>query len=418
MMEKYQLFSPGTKLFLLLGFCILQSDCSDLSSKDLDQGKTSSDNVQTLEVIPGADQPGLYVPILRGKNVGLVVNHSSRVGDSHLLDTLLALDIQVKKIFSPEHGFRGDVADGAVIKDGKDPRTGLPVISLYGRNKKPTVDQLADLDILVFDIQDVGVRFYTYLSTLHYVMESAAENGKMVLVLDRPNPNGYYIDGPVLEPEHSSFIGLHPVPVVYGMTIGEYAQMINGESWLAEGIQCVLKVIPLMNYMRSNAYSLPVRPSPNLPTPASVLLYPSLAFFEGTTVSVGRGTDQPFQCFGHPSYSQDSFAFTPRSVQSSTNPPWEGKLCKGADLSGLGFHEIADWKRLNLSFLWEMYRNIPPTERFFREDGYFEKLAGTRKLREALENGIREDDLRKSWIPEHDNFRKIRSEYLLYPDFN
>lgn len=417
-MEKYQLFYPGAKLFLLLVFCIVQFDCSDLSSKDLNEGETSPNNVQTLKVIPGADQPGLYVPILRGKNVGLVVNHSSMVGDRHLLDTLLALDIQVKKIFSPEHGFRGDVADGAVIKDGKDPRTGLPVVSLYGRNKKPTVDQLADLDILVFDIQDVGVRFYTYLSTLHYVMESAAEQGKMVLVLDRPNPNGYYIDGPVLEPAHSSFIGLHPVPIVYGMTIGEYALMINGQSWLAGGIQCVLKVIPLINYVRSNAYALPVRPSPNLPTPASVLLYPSLALFEGTTVSVGRGTDQPFQCFGHPSYTKGLFSFIPRSIKSSTSPPWEGQACFGADLSGLSFQEVAEWKKLNLSFLMEMYHSISSEESFFREDGYFEKLAGTRNVRVALENGISEIEMRESWKPELEKFGNIRAAYLLYPDFH
>lgn len=358
----------------------------------------------------------LFVPKLRNKKVGLVVNHSSIVNRKHLLDTLLQLDIQVLRVFSPEHGFRGEEADGATIKDGVDQKSGLPIFSLYGKYKKPKPEWVADLDVIVFDIQDVGVRFYTYLSTLHLIMEAAAEQQKEVIVLDRPNPNGFYIDGPVLESEFSSFVGKHPVPIVYAMTIGEYALMINGERWLADSNQAVLSVIPLKNYDRSKPYALPVAPSPNLPTPTSVLLYPSLGLFEGTTVSIGRGTDHPFQCVGHPDYPQGEFVFTPKSVKASTSPKWQDQKCKGHFLGDLKLEEVAAWKKINLSFLLEFHRQLHD-EPFYRGDGYFEKLAGTMSLRQALDIGATESEIRSSWQEGIDDFVKIRSKYLLYPDF-
>lgn len=418
MIANYRILNLNGQLLALLLLFFGISSCTDLASRD--QGEVSQVLVsgnQAKNVIPAADQPGLYVPKLMGKKVGLVVNQSSRVLDKHLLDTLLSLDVNVKKIFVPEHGFRGDKADGAVINDEKDALTGLPVISLYGLNKKPTKDHLDDLDVLVFDLQDVGVRCYTYLSTLHYVMEAAAENGKAIIVLDRPNPNGYFIDGPVLDTEFSSFVGMHPVPLVYGMTIGEYALMINGEGWLSQGLKCVLDVIPLKYYDRDQNYQLPVKPSPNLPDQRAVLLYPSLVLFEGTEVSIGRGTDHPFQCFGHPDYGLGSYTFIPRSMPSSRSPKWEGKTCYGASLSALANDDIMGWRRLNLSWLLGMYEFLRDKTSFFREDEYFNKLAGTDQLKIALENGSTEAEIRLSWENHLEEFKSRREKYLLYPDY-
>lgn len=420
-MENYTIFLSGRWILLLLFSVLIQPACHDLSSRgeSVFPADAPADQGNLASVVPGAEQPGAYVPLLRGKRVGVVVNHASLVQGKHLLDTLLALDIDVHMIFSPEHGFRGEEADGALIDNSIDPRTGLPIISLHGRQKKPSPEHISGLDVLVFDLQDVGVRFYTYLSTLHNIMEAAAEQGKTVVVLDRPNPNGYFLDGPVLETEKfSSFIGKHPVPVVYGMTIGEYAQMINGEKWLSGGVECVLQVIPLMNYDRDKAYALKVRPSPNLPTAESVLLYPSLAFLEGTTVSIGRGTDHPFQCIGHPEYRLGSFMFTPVSRRESVDPKWKGTVCYGTSLQGLRMDDIQAWRKINLSFLLDMYAYLNERTEFFRADGYFEKLAGTDKLRKQLASGISEEDIRASWQTDLDLFKKVRSKYLLYPDFS
>ncbi|GGF23524.1 exo-beta-N-acetylmuramidase NamZ family protein [Hymenobacter cavernae] len=359
----------------------------------------------------GAEQFASYLPRLKGKRVGLVVNQTSRVGRSFLVDTLLAQGVMVKAIFGPEHGFRGEAADGALIKSDKDARSGLPVRSLYGATKKPTPEMLADLDVLVFDIQDVGTRFYTYISTMHYVMEAAAEQGKEVIILDRPNPNGWYVDGPVLEPANKSFVGMHPIPVVHGLTVGELAKMINGEKWLAGGRQCRLTVVPVAGYTHATRYSLPVPPSPNLPTPHSVDLYPTICLFEGTDVSVGRGTSTPFEVIGAPTQpSTRPFSFTPRPNPGSPTPPQNGKLCYGLDLKSTGNDLV-----FTLKYLLDFYQQSNVKDKFFTK--YFEQLSGTRTLREQIIAGKSEAEIRKSWEPALGQYKAMRKKYLLYTDF-
>jgi uncharacterized protein YbbC (DUF1343 family) len=361
----------------------------------------------------GAEQFAKYLPQLRGKRVGLVVNQTSRVGASHLVDTLLAQGVQVRSIFAPEHGFRGEAADGATIKDGRDTRSGLPVRSLYGATKKPTPEMLQDLDVLVFDIQDVGVRFYTFISTLHYVMEAASEQGKEVIVLDRPNPNGYYVDGPVLEPAHKSFVGMHPIPIVHGLTVGELARMINGQKWLAGGRQARLTVVPVAHYTHATRYVLPVRPSPNLPTARAVQLYPSVCLFEGTDVSVGRGTDMPFEVIGSPTQpATRPYQFTPRPNVGSPSPPQNGKLCYGLNL-----HQPTadDSTGFTLKYLIDFYRQSTAKEKFFGK--YFEQLSGTLSLRQQIIAGKSEAEIRQSWEPALGQYKLMRKQYLLYPDF-
>lgn len=362
----------------------------------------------------GADRMESWLSLMENRRVALVANHSSLVGGKiHLVDTLLSgysHTLELMKVFSPEHGFRGEAGAGTAVDDGVDEKTGLPVISLYGRQKKPSPGHLDDVDIVVFDLQDVGVRFYTYISTLHYVMEACAENGLPLVVLDRPNPNGGYVDGPVLEDEHRSFVGMHPIPVVYGMTIGELARMINGEGWLGEGISCDLAVIRCTGYDRTMEYHLPVRPSPNLPNHQSVKLYPSLCFFEGTAVSVGRGTQFPFQVFGHPDLKGD-FSFTPRSMPGmALRPKLEGKTCYGEDLRE--FQPEEGWSGLHLHWLLDTYRSFPDTIPFFTP--YFVSLAGTTSLQEQIKAGWSEKEIRRSWQPGLDEFKRIRSRYLLY----
>ncbi|MDX1477456.1 MAG: DUF1343 domain-containing protein [Saprospiraceae bacterium] len=372
---------------------------------------------QTQEIIPGADRLSRYVPMLMGKRVGLTVNHSSVVGKRHLVDTLRTLDIQIARIFAPEHGFRGTADAGEHLQDQKDPGTGLPVISLYGNKRKPSAEDLAGIDIMVFDIQDVGVRFYTYISTLHLVMEACVGTGIPVLVLDRPNPNGYYIDGPVLDTAYRSFVGMHPIPVVYGLTIGELAQMINGERWLAGGVQCDLTVVPCVNYDHTMTYTLPVAPSPNLPNLRSILLYPSLCWFEPTTVSVGRGTDKQFQVVGHPSADWGDYAFVPEPKPGASSPKHQGVTLTGHDLSSLTIDEIRSWGRLHLTWLLEAYVATGEKERFFANPGFFDKLAGTDLLRTQIMVGADEDEIRRSWSYGLEEYKQMRKQYLLYPDF-
>lgn len=373
--------------------------------------QTVSDKMQPL---PGAYSMSDYLPLLAGKRIAIVGNHTSMVGDRHLLDTLLSRNIKVMKVFGPEHGFRGKAADGALIDNTIDPGTGVPVISLYGDHKKPTRDDLQGIDLLVFDIQDVGCRFYTYISTLTYVMEACADNQVPLVVLDRPNPNGFYIDGPVLEKPFSSFVGLHPVPIVYGMTIGEYACMVNGEKWLTGGKPCQLKVIPCQNYTHASLYTLPIPPSPNLPTMNAVYLYPSLCLFEGTVVSVGRGTDTPFEVIGHPDYVIGSYAFTPRSIKGvSDHPLYEGKTCFGTYLRSVP-GEIHTEKKLQLFWLLNYYNILGLKDAFFTP--YFEKLAGTDLLRKQIQAGENEETIRAGWQPALRKFCSIRAKYLLYPD--
>jgi uncharacterized protein YbbC (DUF1343 family) len=373
--------------------------------------KTSAD-LQT-----GADQTEKYIPLLKGRSVALVANQTSMIGKKNLADTLLALKITIKKIFFPEHGFRGNEDNGEVLKSYKDKKTGLTCISLYGKeNKKPKAADLKDVDIVVFDLQDVGVRFYTYISTLHYVMEACAENKKKLIILDRPDPNGYYVDGPIMEEKYRSFVGLHPVPIVHGMTIGEYAQMIDGEGWLNNKIKCDLQVIPCQKYSHSDYYELPVKPSPNLPDMASVYLYPSLCLFEGTMVSVGRGTDKPFECFGYPNMPNATYTFTPHPVKgASADPPYNGKECRGYDVSVYGNMYMKYSRQLYLYWIIKTYQSAPDKANFFNP--YFLNLTGTDELEQQIKDGKSEEEIHKSWEPGLKKFKEIRKKYLLYKDF-
>ncbi len=364
---------------------------------------------------PGALSTEEYFPLLRSKNVGVVANHTSVIGNTHLVDTLLSVGVNVVKVFAPEHGFRGDAADGAVIDNSVDSKTGIPIISLYSSQKKPSEEQMKGIDVLVFDIQDVGVRFYTYISTLTYVMEACAEQKIQLIVLDRPNPNGFYVDGPVLEPAFSSFVGLHPVPVVYGLTIAEYAGMVNGEKWLSGGMQCKMIAIKCKNYTHDSLYVLPIKPSPNLPTMNSIYLYPSLCFFEGTVVSVGRGTKRPFEIAGHPAFSKGTYTFVPQPIKGvSDNPPLKGQSCKGIYYGAMA-ETIKKQKKLELQWLIDFYNDLKLEDKFFIS--YFEKLAGTNSLRRQIMQRASYFKIRNSWQPEIDKYMKIRSKYLLYPDF-
>lgn len=370
-----------------------------------------------LKLLTGAEQIDKYLPKITGKKIGLLVNQTSRVGNIHLLDTLLSLDVSVMKIFAPEHGFRGDADAGAVIKDGKDQKTGISVISLYGAKKKPGPTDFKDIDLIVFDLQDVGVRFYTYISTLHYVLEACAEQGIPIIILDRPNPNGHYIDGPMLDPAFSSFVGMHPVPVVHGMTMGEYASMIRGESWINSAFDLQMEIIPCEGYTHQTMYDLPVKPSPNLPNLRSILLYPSLCFFEGTEISVGRGTNKQFQIIGHPSLQsimKDSFQVT--SMPGAANPPHKDMICHGIDYSLTNVQNLYEQSRLDLEPLLTMYQAMGAKAAFFLPNNFFDKLAGSDQLRKQILKGMSEKDIRSTWKEGLDQFRKMREKYLLYPD--
>jgi len=366
-------------------------------------------------ILPAAYTPGDYIPLLEGRKTGIVANHTSLIYKTHLVDSLIALGINVVKIFGPEHGFRGDQPDGKEISNTRDPKSGVEVISLYGAHRRPTAADMEGLEIMLFDIQDVGTRFYTYISTLTYVMEACAENGIPLILTDRPNPNGFYVDGPVLDTTFSSFIGLHPVPVVYGMTIGEYAAMVNGEIWLKGGKPCEITIIKCKNYTHNSQYQLPVNPSPNLQDMKAIYLYPSLCFFEGTIISVGRGTPFPFKVFGHPEYMAGSFTFTPEPIRGvCEDPPLKGQLCHGQNLSEAA--EILKKNgKLELFWLIETYKSMGSRNDFF--NGYFDKLAGGTTLKEQIISGMSLTDIRNSWQQDLTEFKKIRKKYLLYPDF-
>jgi uncharacterized protein YbbC (DUF1343 family) len=403
-------FFKSTFLFLLITATACGNTTTQNSAEKEPAQKPSS---EARGIVTGAERIGEYLPLLKAKKVGVVGNQTSIIstkkGQVHLVDSLLALDVSVKTVFAPEHGFRGTADAGEVVKDGKDPKTGLPVLSLYGSNKKPSPEQLKDLDILIFDIQDVGARFYTYISTLHYVMEAAAENDIPLLVLDRPNPNGHYIDGPILDLEHQSFVGMHPVPVVHGLTMGEYATMINGENWLKNGIQADLRVIKMENYDHETPYDLPVKPSPNLPNAQAINLYPSLCFFEGTNVNAGRGTNKQFQVFGSPFLPEDkyTFSYVPKSNEGAKSPKHLGKTCFGKDLSE---HPRLDW--LNLEWLINAYQNTSDKKEFF--NSFFTKLAGSPKLQKQIEAGMTPKEIRETWKPGLEEFKVTREKYLLY----
>lgn len=376
----------------------------------------SSQNI-TRPIVPGACRPMLYLPAIKNKNVALVANHTSVVGNTHLLDTLLSQGIKVVRIFCPEHGFRGNEDAGAQISSGVDSKTGIPVVSLYGKKLKPSEDDLKNVDVVLYDLQDVGVRFYTYISTLTYVMEACGQHFVPLFILDRPNPNGFYVDGPVLDLKYKSFVGMHPIPVVYGMTAGELAMMINEEGWLPGKKKCEgLGVIPCQNYSHKSVYQLPVHPSPNLQTMSAVYLYPSLCLFEGTSINVGRGTDFPFLVYGSPSLKNSEFTYTPQSIEGkSKNPLHEGQLCHGVDLRNLPEQTLIADARFNLEYLLDAYKNTDDKKTFF--NSYFENLAGTGTLRAQIIKGDSPESIRKSWQPGLDKFKVIRKKYLLYEDF-
>lgn len=395
-----------------LFLAIILFSCQNSAQKKSNSQKYISQKTEN-QVIVGANQLEKYLPLLKNKSVGVVTNQTGVLlidnkPVTHLIDTLLSRKINIKKVFVPEHGFRGTADAGEIIKDGRDAKTQLPIISLYGKNKKPSVTQLADIDAILFDLQDVGVRFYTYISTLHYVMEACGEKNIPLILLDRPNPNAHYIDGAVLEPKYRSFVGMHPVPIVYGMTIGEYAQMINGEKWLKGGVQCPLTIITLQNYKHTTRYSLPVKPSPNLPNDTSINLYPSLCFFEGTNVSVGRGTDKQFQIYGSPYLEKTKFRFTPQPNEGAKQPPHQGKVCYGEDLSN--YPEI---NQLHLGWLLKAHKeSITVKTPFF--NNLFDKLAGNNILQKQIIQQLPESEIRKSWQKDLEHFKAIRAKYLLY----
>lgn len=397
-------------------FCslFLFFQCAAQKNTSLER-ETSS--YQIGQIRTGAEQTERYFPLLKEKKVAVVTNSSGIIARrnrtyTHLIDTLLSRGIQVVKVFAPEHGFRGTADAGAIVTHQVDEKTQLPILSLYGKHKKPSPSQLKDVDIVLFDLQDVGVRFYTYISTLHYVMEACAEANIPIIVLDRPNPNAHYIDGPVLQPEFKSFVGMHPVPVVYGMTIGEYAQMINGEKWLNNGIQAHLKVIPLEHYTHTKTYSPPVKPSPNLPNEKAINLYPSLCFFEGTNVSVGRGTPFPFQIFGSPYLHRTNFSFTPSPTEGAQNPIWNAKKCWGKNLQNEPY-----LSEIQLKWLISAFQQTAQVKTsFFLNSGrLFDLLAGTDQLRKQIQQGVPIEDIKKSWQPGLREFQKTRQKYLIYP---
>jgi len=407
-------------LLLALSIAAIQQACP---SEDQGQQKIPSTKEQVIDplevarVITGAQRMDEYLPLLTGKKVGLMVNQTSTLGKTHLVDTLLAIGVNIATIFAPEHGFRGDHSAGAHVSSGRDEKTGLPITSLYGKSRKPTSAMLEGLDMVIFDIQDVGVRFYTYISSMHYLMEACAENGIKFLVLDRPNPNGHYIDGPVLQKEYSSFIGMHEVPLVHGMTVGEFAQMINGEKWLKGQNVVELKVIPCLNYTHETMYQLPIRPSPNLPNMASVYLYPSLGLFEGTNVSVGRGTDKPFQIIGRPEQKDASIEFTPRSIPGvSDHPKYENVPCSGMDLEAFATTVLKNEGKIYLDWLQKYFQSNDEdvNGKFFK--GFFTKLAGNTELQKQIENGMEIDAIREGWKEGVEQFRLMRKPYLLYPE--
>ncbi|MCU0390860.1 MAG: DUF1343 domain-containing protein [Thermoflexibacter sp.] len=399
-------------IICILGFFLIQCNSSKSSISDSPTNKATGKMVgENKEIVVGAAQFDAYLPLLKGKNVAMVVNQTSVVEDKHIVDWLLEKKISIKKIFAPEHGFRGTADAGEKVQNGTDEKTGIPLISLYGKDHKPNAEHLQGIDIVIFDIQDVGTRFYTYISTMHYVMEACAELGKAFIVFDRPNPNGDFVDGFVLDTKYQSFVGMHPIPVVHGLTIGELALMINGEGWLANKVKCKLEVVKCLNYTHKSQYSLPIKPSPNLPNDRAIYLYPSLCFFEGTIVSIGRGTDSPFQLVGYPDYPEKSFSFTPKSTEGAKNPMLKDQICYGIDL-----RTNQDWQyRFSLRELIRFYQSAPNKSKFFND--FINRLAGTDRLRKMIEEGKSEEQIRASWSQELADYKIKRKKYLLYEDF-
>ena len=415
-------------LILMVASCKSQVKHSKIESQKSESVK--SETKINNQINTGAENTSCYLDLLTDKKIGIVTNQTGIIKYEELtttyvqdpkatpktevvtkkisiVDYLIGKKINIQKIFAPEHGFRGTADAGEHVIDGKDTKTGLPIISLYGDNKKPKPEQLAGIDVMIFDLQDVGARFYTYISSLHYIMEACAENNIQLIVFDRPNPNGSIVDGPVLEKEFTSFVGMHSIPLLHGMSIGEYAKMINGEKWLKNGTQCNLKVIPCLNYNRDMIYSLPTKPSPNLPNDQSINLYASLCLFEGTNVSVGRGTEKQFQIYGSPFLPKSDFSFIPIPNFGAKDPVYNGKVCFGEDLT-----TISKVDKLELKWLIKAYNSTSDKSKFF--NSFFTKLAGTKKLQQQIESGVSESDIRKSWNKDLIDFKEMRKKYLLY----
>ena len=379
---------------------------------------TSAATCQSDSIIVGAERTSLYFSKLKGKRIGFVANQTSMIKNDHLVDILLNEGVNIVKVFSPEHGFRGHADAGAKVRDEIDLQTGLPIYSLYGKSRrKPSKEVLKDIDLILFDLQDVGVRFYTYISSMHYVMEACAENSIPLILLDRPNPNGFYVDGPILNPKFKSFVGMHEVPVVHGMTIGEYAKMINGEMWLKDSVKCSLEVIPCLNYNHLIKYNLPIPPSPNLPNMRSVYLYPSLCFFEGTNVSIGRGTEIPFQIYGAPYFDSKLFKFTPKSSYGSKYPKYKEMDCFGEDLRTLSLDSLKNVNSLNFNWLVKSFKTSNESLDFFNKNGFFNLLAGTDKIMNLIKGGASGVQIRETYQMELEKFKLIRKKYLIYDDF-
>ena len=420
---KNRVFPIIIVLVLVLISCGSKSKNDSAQNSDI-QKQVQDDSLSKFddEIIVAANRTDAYLPLLEGKRVGIVANQTSvlfkkmtssqasgKDNYTHIVDSLLQRNVNIKKVFAPEHGFRGKADAGELLKDGIDTKTNVPIVSIYGKNKKPYPKQLADLDVVVFDIQDVGARFYTYISSLHYVMEACAEANIPVIILDRPNPNGNYIDGPILKPEHKGFVGMHPIPVVHGMTIGEYGKMINGEDWLDNKAKCNLTVIEMLNYTHAKTYNLPIKPSPNLPNDKSINLYPSLCFFEGTNVNAGRGTSKQFQIYGSPYLDKTvyDFKYIPMPNEGSKYPKHNGVLCYGEDLS-----DSKNLSQIDLSYLINAYQNSIDKSVFFND--YFTTLAGTKALQMQIESGVSEKEIKETWADGLEEFRKVRGQYLMY----
>jgi len=386
------------------------------------------------KITPGAERINVYLPLIKGKKVGIFTNHTSTVGKGHLVDTLQKLGVDIRVIFGPEHGFRGTIPDGVKIMDYKDEKTGILVVSLYGNKRRPTPDDIKDVDVLIFDIQDVGTRFYTYISSMQEFLETALENHKPLIILDRPNPNGFYVDGPVLDPKFKSFVGMQPIPINYGMSMAEYAGMLLGEKWLGEKANAIhaynittnptvdtpfhVQFIKCQNYTHKSKYVLPVKPSPNLPDMQSIYLYPSTCLFEGTALSEGRGTDKPFQYIGHPDLPKNLFSFTPNPNEGSKNSKHFGKTCYGWNLGGTVEDVLKKTGgRIQLKWLIEAYKLFPQKDSFFLKSNSFNRLSGTDVLMQQIKEGKSEEQIRKSWEPKLSEFKVIRKKYLLYGDF-
>lgn len=408
-------------LFIIVNICLIAcypvKGCNTLVDQDTIKVKTSlaTTNTSDSAVVTGAQQTSLYIPLLKGKTIAMVVNQTSLIGQTHLVDSLISLGIVIKTIFAPEHGFRGDHSAGAKVNSAIDQKTGITITSLYGKSRKPSQEQLAGIDAVVFDIQDVGVRFYTYISTMHYVMEACSEKKIPMIVLDRPNPNGYYVDGPVLDIKFKSFIGMHPVPLVHGLTVGEFAGMINGEKWLADGKKCDLTVIKIQGYTHQTLYKLPVRPSPNLATMESIYLYPSLGLFEGTNVSVGRGTPKPFEWIGRPGLGHGNTKYTPVKIPGvADDPPYEGKECRGILLTEFCNHYLKDSKQIYLDWLILFYKSNRTEDGNFFINSSFDRLAGSDQLRLQIIAGKTPEQIRSTWKDGLEKYKIMRKKYLLY----